>query len=775
MLESNSLTVLEEERTWSGCTDRYVTNNGMFNFMGETPCKNRMKEDEPNLWIKKLLDAPHLDIWAAISYMCRYPSIGIQQYICDKIRYHRPPINLLPQLVHIFLYGNGSTVSQPMYNLFKFWAYRSQRFSCALYFHLRSALDSSGGRRSVSCYFLICDLFEIDRKKTSRNTRILSLQYKYRRRLGRTLGIPNSRHGSPFFRGIFLFFAKAVSWPIHPVLFTKLSNYEKILLRSDNAHNINFKTDFGSGNAFIGYNMRVNVSFLRSLVEISGRLKKLPKHLRQRGLEMEIRLLNHNLPARLDIPFHNSKFVLTARIEESFPLDSAENSPFLVVFETADKPGDSSRCVTEELKNASFLVQQLNAVSGLSSLGEIDTIKENVMESIEKILMMERHEDYERTTFASKNEADVNAGGSEDTTEKKETGKHLDDTSVGRKIFKQHGGHELFLMADRSYSAGQLTHESHTEASEGNDGESKDAAGNARQSAESNGNAGYRHHDSWMLKRAELKKISLFKNLEGWSIASIIVKTGSSLKQEIIAYQLLTEMKRIWKEENKPIWVHGYQIYLVNDTSGIVETVTDAISIHKIKKKMMSENKSYFLKNHFVEAFGLNTARYKKSVQNFLYSLVGYSLATYLLQVKDRHNGNIMIDGQGHVVHVDFGFILGLYPGFYCVEGAPFKFSKEYFDLLEDLIDEFKMLFLEGYMALRKHSERLCRIIEIVSEGSAAGCFNKKELGNFRDRLKLDLNDKEVEEHVLYLINKSFNNVGTGLYDSYQYLSYGYL
>lgn len=39
-----------------------------------------------------------------------------------------------------------------------------------------------------------------------------------------------------------------------------------------------------------------------------------------------------------------------------------------------------------------------------------------------------------------------------------------------------------------------------------------------------------------------------------------------------------------------------------------------------------------------------------KAQDAFMRSLAGYSIACYVLQIKDRHNGNLLIDESGHLI-----------------------------------------------------------------------------------------------------------------------------
>jgi phosphatidylinositol 4-kinase B len=96
------------------------------------------------------------------------------------------------------------------------------------------------------------------------------------------------------------------------------------------------------------------------------------------------------------------------------------------------------------------------------------------------------------------------------------------------------------------------------------------------------------------------------------------------------------------------------------------------------------------------------TAACKVAQRNFVESMAGYSIVCYLLQIKDRHNGNILMDDEGHVIHIDFGFMLSNSPGGVNFENSPFKLTRELLEVMDsnsnghasELFDYFKVTTL---------------------------------------------------------------------------------
>lgn len=114
-----------------------------------------------------------------------------------------------------------------------------------------------------------------------------------------------------------------------------------------------------------------------------------------------------------------------------------------------------------------------------------------------------------------------------------------------------------------------------------------------------------------------------------------------------------------------------YVIVPYSGDSGLIEFIDDTKTISYLKEK--SQERS--LKNIYRQIFGNN---WESSITNFIQSLAGYSLIQYYFDIKDRHNNNILIDSRGHIIHIDFSFMLSSSPGNMNFERAPFKLTQDY-------------------------------------------------------------------------------------------------
>ena len=298
--------------------------------------------------------------------------------------------------------------------------------------------------------------------------------------------------------------------------------------------------------------------------------------------------------------------------------------------------------------------------------------------------------------------------------------------------------------------------------------------------------------EDWNAKKERIRKMSEYGHLENWDLCSVIAKSGDDLRQEAFACQLIQAMSQIWVKEQVDVWTKKMKILITSATTGLVETITNAVSVHSIKKSLTKkmiedgdiDEKSGVIasiKDHFLRAFGDPTGfKYRRAQSNFARSLAAYSLICYILRVKDRHNGNIMIDNEGHVVHIDFGFMLSNSPGSVGFEAAPFKLTYEYVDLMGGLDGEayqkFVMLMQQGFKALRKHYSQIVSMCEIMQKDNMQPCFEAGEQTSvqLKQRFHLDLPDEDIDEFVkTVLIGKSLGSTYTRLYDQFQLITQG--
>jgi phosphatidylinositol kinase/protein kinase (PI-3 family) len=118
----------------------------------------------------------------------------------------------------------------------------------------------------------------------------------------------------------------------------------------------------------------------------------------------------------------------------------------------------------------------------------------------------------------------------------------------------------------------------------------------------------------------------------------------------------MKSMKIIFKKAGLNVYLRPYEIFITSSNSGMVEFVPNTNSIDSLKKKFPKKagGKPWNLRTFFDKYFVNN---FEEAQKNFVESLAGYCLFNYVFSVKDRHNGNILLDSRGHLVHIDFGFM----------------------------------------------------------------------------------------------------------------------
>jgi hypothetical protein len=163
-------------------------------------------------------------------------------------------------------------------------------------------------------------------------------------------------------------------------------------------------------------------------------------------------------------------------------------------------------------------------------------------------------------------------------------------------------------------------------------------------------------------------------------VQCIIFKSNDDMRQEMFAMQLIHIIRSAWIEDGLDLYLAEYRVLSTSPTSGFIEVVSDSVSIDALKKG----NGCLSMVDHFEQEFGApGSASHEEAVSAYISSLAAYSVLCYIMKIKDRHNGNILLQKDGHLVHIDFGFFLSIAPGgSLTLETAPFKFTHDFYGVV---------------------------------------------------------------------------------------------
>ncbi|RLN66625.1 hypothetical protein BBJ29_003862 [Phytophthora kernoviae] len=279
-------------------------------------------------------------------------------------------------------------------------------------------------------------------------------------------------------------------------------------------------------------------------------------------------------------------------------------------------------------------------------------------------------------------------------------------------------------------------------------------------------------------------------NPDRWRLTGLMSKSYDDLRQEVLVMQLISYFQHIFELEKLPLRLHPYRILSTGSSTGLIEVVRNAMSLDGIKKTPGFKN----LRSHFEQSYGgatgnkesdniarEGTGLLRQAKLNFIHSLAAYSIVCYILAIKDRHNGNIMLDIEGYIIHIDFGFFLGRAPGgSFSFETAPFKLTAEMVDVLggrhSSNFQYFIDLCVQGALAARKHAETIYTLVEVMSYNSKLPCFAAGVAGplsGLRERLFLNMPEKKIASTIQSMVQRSYDHFGTNKYDQFQTFSNG--
>eukprot|EP01091_Cochliopodium_minus_P009002 TRINITY_DN2134_c2_g1_i2.p1 TRINITY_DN2134_c2_g1~~TRINITY_DN2134_c2_g1_i2.p1 ORF type:complete len:1422 (+),score=367.59 TRINITY_DN2134_c2_g1_i2:21-4286(+) len=256
----------------------------------------------------------------------------------------------------------------------------------------------------------------------------------------------------------------------------------------------------------------------------------------------------------------------------------------------------------------------------------------------------------------------------------------------------------------------------------------------------------------------------------------VIFKDGDDLRQDVLTLQMLNIMDKLWKQNDCHLYLTSYKCVATGEDCGFIEVVLNSKTTADIQRSAGGAS-AVFKKTPIKTWLSEKNPKekdYEEAVQNFMVSLAGYCVATYVLGIGDRHNDNIMVSNSGFLFHIDFAHFLGNIMKFAGIkrETAPFVLTPEFAYVItggkekpekSSSFQKFINHTTSAYNILRQNANIFISLFLLMLSTGIPELSTVEDLDYLKESFSVGSSDEESVKFFSGLVYESLNTKTTQL------------